>query len=467
MADFLITHYGAKADGSTNNSVALQAAIDAAFSAGGGRVVVPAGGTFLTGSFELKANIEFFLEDGSKILASSNYDDYLVEHSIDRLTGGVVVEEVLPRRAFIVAYKAHNLRITGTGEINGNADGFILERGRYIHSMRAPIGGKSQYMERPFTLFLIESDSVEISGVTIKDPAFWALRLTGCNNLDIHSVKILTDLMVPNADGIDIDRCQNVRINDCTLITADDCISLKSCAGTARYGLVENVIISNTYMKSTSGAITLGTEACGDIRNVIVSDCTVEDSHRGFAVRPREGGTVTNVHFMNCSVSTRTFSDQWWGHGEALHVTASAWNEPSLGTDGNIERLREGKVDGVRFTNIHIQSEAGILVWAAHPDLIKNVEFDEIRLEMVKASKWPARIDLRPNDIVPFIEGPHSAITLMNSHSIAITNSQIIWDPATAGEYKSALSISNVMNFVQHRIEMTPPTPASQLIISA
>ena len=86
---------------------------------------------------------------------------------------------------------------------------------------------------------------------------------------------------------------------------------------------------------------------------------------------------------------------------------------------------------------------------------------------MVKSSKWPARTDLRPNDIMPVIKGAHSAITMMNAESVAISNSEILWDPATAGEYKSAISISNVPNFVQHQIVMTPPTPHSQLIINA
>ena len=129
--------------------------------------------------------------------------------------------------------------------------------------------------------------------------------------------------------------------------------------------------------------------------------------------------------------------------------------------------MLEGKVDGIRFTNINVQSEAGILIWGAHPELIKNVEFDEIRLEMVKSSKWPARTDLRPNDITPVIEGAHSAITMMNAESVAITNSEIVWDLKTAHEYRSAILISNVINFVQHQILMTPPTPTSQLIITS
>jgi hypothetical protein len=64
----------------------------------------------------------------------------------------------------------------------------------------------------------------------------------------------------------------------------------------------------------------------------------VRDSHRGFAVRAREGGTISNVLITDCIVQTRAFSDMWWGHGEALHVTAFSWDDPAKGTDGNIER---------------------------------------------------------------------------------------------------------------------------------
>ena len=457
MSDFLITDYGAIADGKFNNGPSIQKAIDAAFNDGGGRVVVSTGGTFLSGSFQLRANIELHLEAGSRLLASSDYADYLPEHAIDVLTNGTVDEEVLPKRAFISAYLADNVQITGTGEINGNADGFILERGQYIHSMRGPVGGRSQYLERPFTIFIIESQGVALTEFTLKDPAFWALRTTGCNNLVINGIHILTDLMVPNADGIDIDRCQNVQILNCELITADDCISLKSCAGTAQYGVVENVLISKTYMKSTSGAITLGTESCGDIRNVLVSECTVEDSHRGFAVRPREGGTVSNVLFTNCVVSTRAFSESWWGHGEALHVTASSWDNPNEPTSGNIERLLEGKVDGVRFSNIEVHSEAAILVWATRPELIKNVELDRVSISMDQSSKWPARIDLRPNGEMDFIREPHSAMTLINAESISISDSKILWSPATRTRYKSALEVKNVKNLVKHNFQFENP----------
>ena len=49
----------------------------------------------------------------------------------------------------------------------------------------------------------------------------------------------------------------------------------------------------------------------------------------------------------------------WWGHGEAIHVTASSWDHPDEPNPGNVERLLEGKVDGVRFANVEVHSASG------------------------------------------------------------------------------------------------------------
>lgn len=447
---FSIVDFGALGDSKTLDTLAIQKAIDEAHKSGGGRVVIPANKTFLSGSLELKQNVELHLEAGSTLLASSDYQHYT--HNISELTGGKVNETVLPQRSFIVGYQAHNCSITGPGTISGNADGFILERGEYIHTMRAPEGGRSQYLERPFTIFIIESEKLSLRDFQLLDPAFWAIRTTGCDNLEITGITILTDLMVPNADGIDIDRCKQVRIANCELITADDSISLKSCAGTSDYGELSDVLIEDCRMVTTSGAITLGTESVGDIRRVTVRNCLVERSHRGFAVRAREGGTIADVVFENSKIATRAFSPSWWGHGEALHVTAFAWSESEQLGDGNPERLLEGKVENIVFRNLELDSEAGILNWAAHPELVRDISYQDIKLTIGTRSKWPHRIDLRPNDIEPMIQRPHNAFEAVNVSGVSVAGLEISFNSDSRSEYGSGIFTQNAPGFVAENV---------------
>lgn len=416
---------GARGDGQTLDTEFIQQGINQLAKAGGGTLHFDAGYTFLSGSILLKSGVELHLEKGSKLLASSDYADYSTEHSIPSITGGVVDETVLPQRAFISGYQAHGSSITGHGEICGNSDEFIAERGQYIHKMRGPVDGRSQYLERPFTIFLIDSQRVSLNEFTLTDPAFWAIRLTGCHDSSIQRIRILTDLMVPNADGIDIDCCQRVVIEDCELVTADDCISLKSCSGTVFYGDVADIKISGCQMVSTSGAITLGTESVGSIRDILVENCTVTRSHRGFAVRAREGGLISNVVFRNSSVETRAFSPDWWGHGEALHVTAFRWSEPDQLGDGNPERCLFGRVQGILFENINVVTEAGTLVWGQQPGLIQGVSFKNISQIMHKGSKWQPRIDLRPNDVQQLVTGPANAFEIVNADEVSFTNVEV------------------------------------------
>ena len=442
-----ILEFGAVADGTTNNANAIQTAIDHVSGLGGGRVTIPAG-KFLSGSIELKAQVELHLALGAELIASSDYSDYSQEHSVPAVTKNLIVEEVLPQRAFIVGYQAHGVSITGQGTISGNADEFILNRGEYIHEMRAPEGGRSQYLERPFTVFLIDCQSVVLRDFTLCDPAFWAIRLTGCDGCNIDGIRILTDLMVPNADGIDIDRCDNVRITNCELVTADDCISLKTCTATAMYGPITNVVISHCIMTSTSGAITLGTESCADIEQVIISDCIITDSHRGIAIRPREGGQVRDVLVNDCIVHTRTFSESWWGHGEPLHVTAAAWDDESELHPGNPERKLAGSVRNVRFTNILCRAEAGVLVWGQRSELVREVVFSRVRVELAAQSKWDSRIDLRPAGATTFLRRDHSAFDLMQAEDVVLDECRVVWNPTTSHRYAHAVAAEGVRDLV-------------------
>lgn len=418
-----IIDFGAKSDGS-NSANSIQECIDQVANFGGGKVTVPAG-EFMTGPFMIKSNIELHLEEGSKLIAAGQYEDYPANFMIDQITNGLISEYVLPKRAWIIGYQANNIRITGPGIVDGNADAFIENRGDVIHSMRAPIGSRSQYLERPFTIFLIDCQSVQLREFSIENPAFWALRLSGCDNAEIDGIKILTDMKVPNADGIDIDRCENVKISNSHFETADDCISIKSCSGTEIYGDTANIEVTGCYFRSASGAITLGTESAGDIRNFMLTDCVMEDSHRGFAVRAREGGIIENVIFKNSKIHTRAYGPQWWGHGEALHVTAASWDHPNGTTDGNPERLLEGKVSNITFENLQVTTEAGILVWAQRQGLINGVTFKNVNMVMKSEKLWPPRIDLRPNGYQDLMLEPHRPLNLINASNVEFENVNI------------------------------------------
>lgn len=424
MPDFLITSFGATADGRTRATAAIQQAIDMAGAAGGGRVVVPAG-TYLCGSIQLRSDVELHLDAGARLLASGDYDDYAPAHRSDEISFGRVVEDELPRRAFITAFEAHRCAITGPGTIDGNGRAFVESDTGTIYVMRGP----RAYLERPFTVFLIGCEGVRLDGFRLLDSAFWAIRLSGCHGALVHGLTLHTDLKTPNADGIDIDCCRDVRISACDISSGDDCISLKTCLATRHYGPVENVVISNCTFVSTSGAITLGTESMEPIRDVVVTGCTVRRSHRGFAVRPRQPAVIENVIFSDCVVETRLFDAKWWGHGEPLHVTAGAWTKA----------VGPGSVRNIVFRNILCRSEAGVVVWGEKPGLIEGVRFEDVRVELGKTSRWPHRVDLRPNEGNRMEVWPVSAFDVRHAADVQIRNCSVAWSETAGDGYAHAV----------------------------
>ncbi len=105
---FNVLQYGAIGDGKTLDTDAIQKAIDEASKAGNGaQVLVPAGHKFLIGTLELKSGIDFHLQGDAELLVSTNQEDYSGE-------------------AAVIANRANELTISGTGSINGRATGVYV-----------------------------------------------------------------------------------------------------------------------------------------------------------------------------------------------------------------------------------------------------------------------------------------------------------------------------------------------------
>ena len=211
-----IKNLGAIGDGVAMETKAIQDSIDACHAAGGGVVRVPAG-DFQIGTIELKSNVTLSLDHGANLLGSTNKADYRTEGIDDPREGGP--------HCLIYANGASNIAIEGLGVIDG--------RGTPEHFPRLRSGGRNRGL-RPRLLRMVNCDGLTFSGVTWKRPAFWGLHLIDCKNIHINAVTIRFRNNNFNNDGLDLDGCEDVLIENCDIDSGDDAICLKSSKNACR-----------------------------------------------------------------------------------------------------------------------------------------------------------------------------------------------------------------------------------------
>ncbi|MEV0847368.1 glycosyl hydrolase family 28 protein [Streptomyces sp. NPDC049954] len=408
MTTVNIRDFGAVGDGIVNDAAAVQRAVDACSEQGGGRVLVPSGSVFKIGSVMLKDNVELHLERGAVLDGSEDPADYTERFRVSALSSGEMRDDSDDAMILIGAKDAKNIAITGAGEIRGGGRHFIQSDTGYIY--RCPNA-------RPFTVFFIHCQDVTLRDTTYSDAGLWCIRLTGVDRALIHGVRVDTDLKYPNADGIDLDRCRQVRISDCEISSGDDAISLKTCEEFPEYGPTEDIVITNCTLQSTSSAIVVGVDAVADIRNVVVSNCVIRSSHRGLSVNLGQEGDFENILFSDCVVETRHFADDWWGHGEPIYVTAFPWHD------------KVGKMRNVRFRNILARSENGVYIAGYEAGLVKGVVLDGVRVELDRWTSWPGgEYDRRPFESGEEIyQHPTSGFHIDTAEDITLRDCEVVW----------------------------------------
>ena len=271
---FVISDYGAVADGKTLNTAPIQKAIDAASVAGGGMVVIPSG-VFRSGSIFLKNGVDLHLDEGAVLLGSNQIEDYPKRET--RIEGHFEPW----RMALVNAQQMHRVRISGKGRLDGNGVTFWEA---FWQRRRENPNCTNLEVERPRLMFIDRCRDVRIEGLALQDSGFWNLHLYRCRDVVIEALRITipsatATLRGPSTDGMDVDSCQNVTIRKCYISCNDDNIALKGSKGPfadkdADSPPVENILVEDCEVGDGNGLITCGSEAT-TVRNVTVRNCTI------------------------------------------------------------------------------------------------------------------------------------------------------------------------------------------------
>ncbi len=440
MKEYNAISYGALADGKTDDSAAIQKAIDECASNGGGRVVLESGKTFYSSSIHLKANVDLHIQKGAVLKATGDIEGYFrpnmqINDPKTALIGNPVTGK--PSFVFIYAYEADFCSISGEGLIDANGHSFVKRKDRYYVT--------GDFYPRPTVIYIEKSNHITLRDFCVKDAPFWTLHPAGCDDVRIDSIRILNDLDVANSDGIDPDHCSNVRITNCHIECADDCICLKTSKGNSEYGPCENIIISGCTLVSTSAAIKIGTEGVGDFRNILVSNCIISRSNRGLSIQIRDGGCVENVSYSDIIIETRRFCPDWWGTAEPIVIT----------TFNRDENTKSGSIENIRFFNITAKGENGVLIHGTEENRIKDVLFENCSITLDKSSKWESGLyDLRPGIGREVEKHKNSGFCIRYADNVKISKSKVSWG-RVCDEYADAIDCENAGNLTLDRFEGT------------
>lgn len=273
MECFNVKTYGAKGDGVSLDTAAIQRTIDAASSVGG-TVYFPMG-EYVTGTLKLKSNITLQVSAKAVILGSGDISDYRSD-----IIG--CIEAPSFDRCLIYAEKAENIRICGQGLIWGRGEQFPA------------VGGVGEVM-RPMLFRFVECSHVQFADIRLKDSASWCCHMMRCENVSIHNVT-LSNHGNRNNDGFDLDNCSGVTISDTRISSIDDAICLKSTNGFPN----RNIAVTNCVLSSETAAIKFGTASKAGFKNIAVSNCVFHDCPMGtIKLMCVDGGVLENVTFDN------------------------------------------------------------------------------------------------------------------------------------------------------------------------
>jgi hypothetical protein len=267
--------FGAKGDGETPDTAAIQAAIDTCFEENGGTVLVPAG-NFIVGTLELKSNVTLHLAAQGRLLGSAKIEDYSAGKGVPAGNGNVVL---------LYAANAENVTIEGSGTIDGQGAKFYTGKGDNTGPGQNRGDG---YVNRPHLAIFYRCKNLCVREAFLTASAYHCMRILECRNVRLDAVRI-HNRVNKNNDGFHIVGSQYVHIVNCDVACQDDACAL---FGSNKFVTVTNCTFSTRWSVFRFGG--------GEAENITISNCVIYETY-GCPIKIRfgPGGRMENVLFSN------------------------------------------------------------------------------------------------------------------------------------------------------------------------
>ena len=368
-----IRNYNVKGDGVSNDTAAVQAALDS------GEVVHFTAGTYLCGSLYLRSNGGILLDEGATLLAIPGREHYNAADFSPR--NRVFLREHTYGQHFIIAEDCENISITGKGTISGNYKS-VFDTSRTVDKWRTIYDYPEWRMSQ--MIFLAGCKNVLIRDVSLRDSQYWNCFLLDCEDVLISRVNIRADRMVNNADGVDIDCCRNVKIEECDIDTGDDCIALRANEAHAlRVAPCDGIEVKNCLLRSPACAVRFGV-GNGTLRNCTMKNLKMYECAVGIGLCPSyTPGKCVNIE--DILVEDVTFE------GKRAFQMLAYWGGVMEPDDPEIK-----PVQNITIRNFTGQCSGESLITAPEKQgLFRNFRFENVTLTMcadpirISERRWP------------------------------------------------------------------------------
>ncbi|MEY2648730.1 MAG: hypothetical protein RL282_1443 [Bacteroidota bacterium] len=435
---------GAIADGITLNTNSINKAIEGLSKRGGGVVLIPKG-VWSSGPIVLKSNINLHLAEGALLVFSDDFDQYpLVEGNWEGLPQ-------MRNQSPISAAQQQNIAITGKGIIDGNgqawrpvkkekltegqwkqliAEGGVLTADKKMwypsaSSLKGSIEKNPGVMDgkksaayyatvkdflRPNMVLFNQCKNIYLQGVTFQNSPAWCLHPLMSENIVVRDIKVKNPWFAQNGDGIDLESCTNVLIENSFFDVGDDALCMKSGrdeAGRKRGMPTQQVTIRNSTVYSAHGGFVIGSEMSGGVKNIQVNNCSFIGTDIGlrFKTARGRGGVVENIDISDIQMKNipgeAILFDMYYMAKDPVPQFGEKQEMPTIEKkpldettpsfrnfkirnvtcDGAakaifIRGLPEMAIHHLELTNMHFKSDKGIELQEAQNIVLKDIDLN-------------------------------------------------------------------------------------------